>query len=111
MRKRLFHGIAMALFGLAVFNLHYWGFGVPFFLVGAWYLVRAYRLEQALKRAQAAAARRQRTAPVPTSGPGPVRTSGTRPPEATLGDPGRAPPRRVQQRTTVPSTARHERRG
>jgi hypothetical protein len=49
-RKRMLLGIAMALYGLAVFNLHYWGFGVPFLLAGAWYLVRAYRLNQELKR-------------------------------------------------------------
>jgi hypothetical protein len=49
-RKRLFMGISMAMFGLAVFNLHYWGFGVPFLLAGAWYLVRAYRFNQELKR-------------------------------------------------------------
>ena len=58
-RKRLFLGITMALYGLAVFNLHYWGFGVPFLMAGSWYLVRAYRLQQALKRAQGAG-----TAPV-----------------------------------------------
>ena len=40
-----------ALYGLAVFNLHWWGFGVPFVLVGAWYLVRAYRAQRALKEA------------------------------------------------------------
>jgi hypothetical protein len=51
LRKRMFLGIAFALYGLAVFNLHYWGFGVPFLLAGAWYLVRAYRLNQELKRA------------------------------------------------------------
>src|SRR5579862_5007559 len=34
-RKRLFLGITMALYGLAVFNLRYWGFGVPFVMVGA----------------------------------------------------------------------------
>jgi hypothetical protein len=53
-RKRLFLGITLALYGLAVFNLRYWGFGVPFVMVGAWYLVRAYRLQQELKRATAA---------------------------------------------------------
>jgi len=53
-RKRLFLGITVALYGLAVFNLHYWGFGVPFVLVGAWYLVRAYRLQQELKRVEGA---------------------------------------------------------
>ncbi len=55
-RKRLFLGISLALYGLAVFNLHYWGFGVPFLLAGAWYLVRAYRLQQELKRADPDAA-------------------------------------------------------
>jgi hypothetical protein len=50
-RKRLFLGIVLALYGLAVFNLRYWGFGVPFVLAGAWYLVRSYRLQQELKRA------------------------------------------------------------
>ena len=52
LRKRLFLGIATALYGLAIFNLHYWGFGVPFVMAGAWYLVRAYRLQQALKLAK-----------------------------------------------------------
>ena len=54
LRKRLFQGVTMALYGLAVFNLRFWGFGVPFLLAGAWYLVRAYRLQQALKKAEAA---------------------------------------------------------
>jgi hypothetical protein len=54
LRKRLFQGITLALYGLAVFNLRFWGFGIPFLLAGAWYLVRAYRLQQALKRAEAA---------------------------------------------------------
>jgi hypothetical protein len=60
-RKRLFLGIALALYGLAVFNLHYWGFGVPFVMVGAWYLVRAYRFQQELKRATAVDTPRPRT--------------------------------------------------
>jgi hypothetical protein len=67
-RKRLFLGITLALYGLAVFNLHYWGFGFPFLMVGSWYLVRAYRLQQELKRATAAEAPRPRT-----------RTNGARP--------------------------------
>ncbi|MGH9092395.1 MAG: hypothetical protein ACRDZR_13625 [Acidimicrobiales bacterium] len=50
-RKRLFLGMVLALYGLALFNLHWWGFGVPFVLVGAWYLVRAYRAQRALKEA------------------------------------------------------------
>ena len=48
-RKRLFEGIVLGLFGLGIFNLHYWGFGVPFIMAGAWLLVRAYRLSQKLK--------------------------------------------------------------
>ena len=51
LRKRLFLGIVMALFGLGIFNLHYWGFGVPFLMAGAWLLVRAYRLQKQLKLA------------------------------------------------------------
>jgi hypothetical protein len=51
LRKRLFLGIVMALYGLAVFNLHGYGFGIPFVLGGAWYLVRQYRLQQKLKEA------------------------------------------------------------
>jgi Ca2+/Na+ antiporter len=53
LRKRMFQGMTMALYGLAVFNLRFWGFGVPFVMAGAWYLVRSYRLQQALKRAEA----------------------------------------------------------
>jgi hypothetical protein len=54
MRRRLFQGITLALFGVAVFQLHftYVGFAAPFVLAGAWYLVRAYRLQQALRRAE-----------------------------------------------------------
>jgi hypothetical protein len=52
-RKRTFLGIAMALYGLSIFNLHYWGFGLPFIMFGAWYLVRSYRLSEKLKFAKA----------------------------------------------------------
>jgi hypothetical protein len=52
-RKRTFLGIAMALYGLSIFNLHYWGFGLPFIVAAAWYLVRAYRLSEKLKLAKA----------------------------------------------------------
>ena len=52
-RKRILIGVAMALYGLSIFNLHYWGFGFPFILGGAWYLVRAYRLSEKLKHARA----------------------------------------------------------
>jgi hypothetical protein len=51
LRKRLFIGIVMALFGLGIFNLRYWGFGLPFVIGGAWYLVRAWRLQSKLKLA------------------------------------------------------------
>jgi hypothetical protein len=50
-RKRLYLGIVTALYGLAIFNLHYWGFGVPFILFAAWLLVRAYRLQRDLREA------------------------------------------------------------
>jgi hypothetical protein len=52
-RKRLFLGVVTVLYGLAIFNLHYWGFGVPFVMVGAWYLVRTYRLHRNLKESTA----------------------------------------------------------
>jgi hypothetical protein len=48
-RKRLYLAIVMALYGLTVFNLHYWGFGVPYIMAGAWLLVRSYRLQKSLK--------------------------------------------------------------
>lgn len=51
LRKRLYLGIATTLFGLGIFNLRYPGFGAPFVLIGAWYLVRAYRMQQNLRRA------------------------------------------------------------
>jgi hypothetical protein len=51
-RKRLVIGIASALYGLSFFNLHYWGFGVPYIMIGSWYMVRAYRLSQKLKLAR-----------------------------------------------------------
>ena len=58
LRKRLYLGIVMALYGLTVFNLHYWGFGVPFVMVGAWYLVRSYRLQRSLREATGGSPRR-----------------------------------------------------
>jgi len=51
-RKRLPLGIVTALFGLAIFNLHYWGFGVPFIMLAAWLLVRSYRLQRELREAR-----------------------------------------------------------
>ena len=69
LRKRLFQGITLALFGLAIFQLHYtyFGFAAPFLLAGAWYLMRAYRLQQELKRAEAAGPRAPRPKPSPGS--------------------------------------------
>ncbi len=61
-RKRLFLGMAMALYGLTVFNLHYWGFGIPFILFASWYLVRSYRLSRDLRLATEGAAWRRTTA-------------------------------------------------
>jgi Ca2+/Na+ antiporter len=81
LRKRLFQGITMALFGLAVFNLRFWGFGVPFLLAGAWYLVRAYRLQQALKRAEGdAPSPPKRNGSRPSNGPRPRRNKRYTPP-------------------------------
>lgn len=48
-RKRLPMALGLALFGLTIFNLHYWGFGIPYILAAAWLLVRTYRLSHALK--------------------------------------------------------------
>jgi hypothetical protein len=55
LRKRLYLGITMALYGLTIFNLHFWGFGLPYVMAAAWLLVRAYRLQSKLKEAKAAA--------------------------------------------------------
>lgn len=52
-RKRVLVGVAAALYGLSLFNLHYWGFGVPYIMIGSWYLVRAYRLSEKLKKVKA----------------------------------------------------------
>jgi len=51
LRKRLFLGILLAMFGLGIFNLRFWGFGIPFLFAGAWLLVRAYRLQKKLRLA------------------------------------------------------------
>lgn len=61
LRKRLYLGIVMALYGLTVFNLHYWGFGVPFVMGGAWYLMRSYRLQRDLREATGGSPRRGRS--------------------------------------------------
>ncbi len=78
LRKRLFQGITLALFGLAIFQLHYtyFGFAAPFLLAGAWYLVRAYRLQQELKRAEAAGPGAAR--PKGSASPAPARPRGNK---------------------------------
>ena len=78
LRKRLFQGITLALYGLAIFQLHYtyFGFAAPFLLAGAWYLVRAYRLQQELKLAEAAGPSAPRPRAAPRAAPG---TNGTAP--------------------------------
>jgi hypothetical protein len=53
-RKRLFLGIVMGLYGLSIFNLHFWGFGIPYLAAAGWYLVRHYRVTQKLKLAREA---------------------------------------------------------
>ena len=51
-RKRMAMAITLALFGVGLFQLGWLGFAVPFVLAGAWYLVRAFRLQQAFKKAE-----------------------------------------------------------
>ena len=77
-RKRLYLGVAMALYGLTVFNLKYWGFGLPFVLFGAWLMVRSYRAQKALRLAtgETPARERRRSPAAARSAPGPA--SGTR---------------------------------
>ncbi|HTT87846.1 MAG TPA: hypothetical protein VMF60_10790, partial [Acidimicrobiales bacterium] len=60
LRKRLFLAIALALFGLTSFDLHLWGFAIPYILGAAWLLVRSYRLQRELKAAGSATAPRPR---------------------------------------------------
>ena len=79
LRKRLFQGITLAIYGLGVVNLHYWGFGIPFLMAGAWYLVRSYRLQQELKRAGGGGSSPpNRGGSRPANGSRPARTSATR---------------------------------
>lgn len=51
MRKRVILGVILALYGITIFNLHYWGFAIPFVIAAAWYLVRSYRINRDLKEA------------------------------------------------------------
>jgi hypothetical protein len=88
-RKRLYLGIVTALYGLAIFNLHYWGFGVPYIMVSAWLLVRAYRLQRDLREAalgvgqsggRAAGTAAARHPPKPSGRYTPPTTASRRPP-------------------------------
>jgi hypothetical protein len=51
LRRRLLLGVVMALFGLALFNMHYWGFGIPYLIAGSWYLVRSFRMQREWREA------------------------------------------------------------
>ncbi len=80
-RKRLYLGVVTALYGLAIFNLHYWGFGVPFIMVAAWLLVRSYRLQRDLRAAAGEpAGGRSHRAGTPARGRGPQSRRYTPPP-------------------------------
>jgi hypothetical protein len=50
-RKRALLAIVMAAYGLSLFNLHYWGFAIPYLLCAGWLLARAYRLQRELREA------------------------------------------------------------
>ena len=104
-RKRTFLGIAMALYGLSVFNLHYWGFGLPFILAGAWYLVRSYRLSEKLKVAKAGGA----DGSPGRTGPRPSRPSGT--PRRRLPPAGPRSPSRARSSKRAEPPARSPRPG
>ena len=73
LRRRLFLGCAMALYGLAVFNLHYWGFGVPYVLFGAWLIVRAYRAQRDVREEKSLMRARSKAGPPSRGSRGPRR--------------------------------------
>ena len=70
-RKRMVLAITLALYGVGLFQLGWLGFAVPFVLAGAWYLVRAFRLQQAFKKAEAEEGGPARPAARATNGPRP----------------------------------------
>jgi len=80
LRKRLFLGIVTAMYGLAVFNLHQWEFGFPFLMVGAWYLVRTYRLQQDLRKAGGGTGGPRSGGSAPPGGPRPRQNKRYTPP-------------------------------
>jgi hypothetical protein len=100
-RKRLFLGMSMALYGLAVFNLHYWGFGIPFLFGGAWLLVRSYRLQRDLREATG-------DKPAP---PGPRRRGGTTSKASGPTPNKRYTPRTPPKRSSPPKPENEQRAG
>lgn len=91
LRRRLLLGVVMALFGLTLFNMHYWGFGIPYLIAGSWYLVRSYRMQREWREANGEA------------GP-----SGTRPATGRSGPPSARPG--ASGRYTPPTARRRRRR-
>lgn len=90
-RRRLLLGVVMALFGLALFNMHYWGFGIPYLIAGSWYLVRSYRMQREWREAN-----------------GDVRPPGSGPATGRSGPPGAKPG--ASGRYTPPNASRRRRR-
>ena len=103
-RKRLFLGIVMALYGLAIFNLHYWGFGIPYILGAAWLLVRAYRLQRELREANGELPARAGTPGRRRPPPNPSRPQPNK--RYTPPPPRRTPPKADSQRPTSPRRSR-----
>jgi hypothetical protein len=103
LRKRLYLAIVMALYGLAIFNLHYWGFGVPFIMGGAWLMVRAYRLQRDLR--EATGDNPSRSGPAARGGSATTRMTRPRPN-------GRyTPPRAPARRSSPPKAGNKQRAG
>lgn len=73
LRRRLLLGVVMALFGLALFNMHYWGFGIPYLIAGSWYLVRSYRMQREWREANGEAGPPGGRPATGRSGPGSAR--------------------------------------
>jgi hypothetical protein len=95
-RKRTLLAITMALYGLGVFNLHYWGFGIPYILGAAWLLVRSYRLTREVREAEEGGGRpgtRRRT----HGGPRPGANKRYTPPRPPTRRPGRPKPEGEQR--------------
>jgi hypothetical protein len=81
-RKRLFLGIVLAVYGVSLFQLGWLGFAVPFVLAGAWYIVRQFRMQSALRRAEDAdvGPSNRRSAAKPVNGARPRPTKRYTPP-------------------------------